>query len=147
MSIICPLFFDETASLFDYLPQQTLVFTPEDLEAAIDHFREEVGARYEDRRYDRMRPILPPRELFLDKEVCFSRLKAHPRVTLMTASEPGSRAVALPVTPVPDIAIDGRAAEPTAALKQFLGAFDGRILLVCGDHRAPGSADGTAGQP
>jgi len=59
-----PLFFDQTATLFDYLPGETLVFTASGLNEAASAFDADTRARYEDRRHDRMRPILPPAELF-----------------------------------------------------------------------------------
>lgn len=55
-----PLFFDATATLFDYLPGNTLVFTANGLNDAVNAFDAETRARYEDRRHDRLRPILPP---------------------------------------------------------------------------------------
>ncbi|MFP3441389.1 hypothetical protein R0K18_27040, partial [Pantoea sp. SIMBA_133] len=63
-----PLFFDETATLFDYLPGATHVFTADGLNDAVSHFDSETRNRYEDRRHDRLRPILPPKLLFLQQE-------------------------------------------------------------------------------
>ena len=76
-----PLFFDETATLFDYLPGNTLVFTADGLNDAVAAFDAETRARYEDRRHDRFRPILPPDELFLQQDEVFGQFKQYPRVT------------------------------------------------------------------
>ena len=125
-----PLFFDHTATLFDYLPADTLVFAYDHLEAPIDQFRAEILARYEDLRYDRYRPLLPPSELFIEKEKAFSRLKDYPRVSLF--KDPGdedARTSNLKAQPIPDVSIDGRTTEPAAALQHFLGEFEGRVLI------------------
>ncbi|MFE8071499.1 transcription-repair coupling factor [Marinobacteraceae bacterium S3BR75-40.1] len=125
-----PLFFDELATLFDYLPSDTLVFTPDNLEGALEHFESEVAARYEDRRYDRLRPILPPKSLFLARDECFAAFKRFPRVTLSSEAvdeKPGSTNA--PTATLPDLALDGRAQEPAKALKAFLATTPGRLLF------------------
>ena len=60
-----PLFFDETATLFDFLPDNTLLVTAEHLQESADPFWADCNNRYEELRYDRQRPLLPPPSLFL----------------------------------------------------------------------------------
>ncbi|MAL98694.1 MAG: transcription-repair coupling factor [Alteromonadaceae bacterium] len=126
-----PLFFDQPmATLFDYLPGATLVFTPPRLEADIDHIEAEIQARYEDRRHDRLRPLLPPRDLFLAKEECFRSLKAFPRITALDSESASPNALDLPFKPLPEIAFDGRATDPARKLNRFLDTFSGRVLFT-----------------
>jgi len=126
-----PLFFDDTATLFDYLPDNTLVFTTPDLETSLEHVREEVASRYEDRRYDRMRPILPPSQLFLHTEECFSALKHYPRVTCHEAViEEKAGATNLPMGELPALALDSRSARPLHRLVDFLDAEADRVLIA-----------------
>lgn len=47
-----PLFFDETASLFDYLPGECQLVQVGDLENAAKHHLQEINQRYENRRVD-----------------------------------------------------------------------------------------------
>ncbi len=47
-----PLFFDETSTLFDYLPQDTQVFSLPGIEQAAENFWNDVRNRYEERRVD-----------------------------------------------------------------------------------------------
>ncbi len=126
-----PLFFDQTATLFDYLPGATRVFTAAGLEQAVDQFQTDAHNRYEERRHDRLRPILPPGELFLLKEELFSLLKSLPRVTPI--AEPSAsdhqRQTQCPVAPLPDVAMDGRARDSSRRLREFVEQFDGRILI------------------
>ena len=127
-----PLFFDETATLFDYLPQNTLVFTPPELESAFNHVQEEVASRYEGRRYDRLRPILPPAALFLRTDECFSALGHYPRVSGYQVSVDDSRAGHhnLPMETMPDIALDGRSSRPLGKLQDFLSEHRPRLLVA-----------------
>ena len=128
-----PLFFEQTATLFDYLPRNCLILTDPTLEDALNHFQGEVDERYEERRYDRFRPILPPKELFLRTEECFGQLKHHPRVTWH--SEPVSDkagAVNMGCPSPPDLALDARAQDPAWRLKQFQQEH-GPALLFAAD--------------
>ncbi|NOX92693.1 MAG: transcription-repair coupling factor, partial [Gammaproteobacteria bacterium] len=60
-----PLFFDDTQSLFDYLPQNSLMISIDGAQEAIGTFWSDVEERYEQGRHDTRRPLLPPNRLFL----------------------------------------------------------------------------------
>ncbi|WP_379865359.1 transcription-repair coupling factor [Marinobacter sp. M5B] len=124
-----PLFFDQTATLFDYLPGETLVFTASGLNEAASAFDADTRARYEDRRHDRMRPILPPAELFLQKDELFGLLKGFPRVTMTMEATESSGGRNCQTDVMPDVAMDGRAADPAGRLKRFISEFNGRVLI------------------
>ncbi|SFM18327.1 transcription-repair coupling factor [Marinobacter zhejiangensis] len=126
-----PLFFDQTATLLDYLPANTRVFTAPELNSALEHFQSDILARYEERRHDRLRPILPPANLFLRTEEMFSALKAYPRVTPEPTrpEDDDSAAITCAADALPDVSMDGRSAQPAARLKQFLQQFPGRVLI------------------
>lgn len=56
-----PLFFEQPLQpLFRYLPANTLLVISGDLESSAGRFWHDVNARYENRRVDTMRPLLPP---------------------------------------------------------------------------------------
>jgi len=124
-----PLFFEQTATLFDYLPASTLVFTEDGLNDAVQAFDSETRARHEDRRHDRLRPILPPAELFLLQDEVFGQLKRYPRVTCSPEPTSGAGTANCAAEALPDIAMDGRAADPAGRLKRFLNDFPGRVLI------------------
>ncbi len=128
-----PLFFEdgETSTLFDYLPQDTQVFSLPGIETAAEQFWTDVRNRYEDRRYDPERPLLPPAEVFLPVEDCFARLKNWPRVVVSPEPiETGVGRERFPAEPLPELAIEAKATEPLARLRQFIEQFDGRILFT-----------------
>jgi len=126
-----PLFFEETSTLFDYLPQDTQVFSLPGIEAAAETFWKDVRNRYEERRVDPDRPLLPPAELFLPVEDCFARLKSWPRVVASQDDvETGVGRDRFPARALPDLAIEAKASQPLAALSTFLDEFPGRVLFT-----------------
>ncbi|HTN34591.1 MAG TPA: transcription-repair coupling factor [Marinobacter sp.] len=124
-----PLFFEETATLFDYLPETTNVFTAEGLNESVSLFDADARARHEDRRHDLLRPILPPAELFLLQDELFRHLKAFPRVTITSKTATGAGTANCPTESLPDLSMNGRAAEPIGRLTRFVKDFSGRILI------------------
>lgn len=125
-----PLFFEESATLFDYLPTDTQVFSLPGIEQAAEQFWGDVRNRYEERRVDPERPLVPPTELFLPVEDCFARLKGSPRLVLSQEDvEPGVGRERFSARALPDLAIQAKASEPLAALRRFLDEFPGRVLF------------------
>jgi len=63
-----PLFFQQTATLFDYLPSDTQIIKLGDIRTSAEAFKKEVNDRYEQLRHDISRPLLPPEKLFLSPD-------------------------------------------------------------------------------
>ncbi|MEE9309500.1 MAG: transcription-repair coupling factor, partial [Cocleimonas sp.] len=63
-----PLFFDNTATLFEYLPEKTLLINTDGTQASAETFSATVADRYEQRRHDIERPILAPDALYLSPD-------------------------------------------------------------------------------
>lgn len=125
-----PLFFEESATLFDYLPADTQVFSLPGIEQAAEQFWTDVRNRYEERRVDPERPLVPPAELFLPVEDCFARLKGSPRLILSQEDiEPGVGRERFSARALPDLAIQAKATEPMSALRRFIEEFPGRVLF------------------
>jgi transcription-repair coupling factor (superfamily II helicase) len=130
-----PLFFDRTATLFDYLPPALVVVSDGGLPAALDGVWSGILARHEDRRHDIERPILDPAELFLPPADVLNGLAGKAEVLVPASASPTGlgasalRGVDLPVAPAPVLRLDVRAAEPLAPLEAFLNGFAGRVLI------------------
>ncbi|WP_137971794.1 transcription-repair coupling factor [Pseudomonas sp. F(2018)] len=125
-----PLFFEETGTLFDYLPGDTQVFSLPGIEQAAEQFWTDARNRYEDRRVDPERPLLPPADIFLPVEDCFARLKHWPRVVVSQEDvEVGVGRERFDARPLPDLAIQAKASEPLAALRRFIEEYPGRVLF------------------
>jgi len=119
-----PLFFDETATLFDYLPSNATLLLHHDVPAAIAEFWRDLDGRYDMLKGDRSRPVMAPDELYLSDEQFFVAANRHPRLVLKSAGETG------PATALPPVAVDRKADAPLLALETFLAGFGGRTLLL-----------------
>jgi transcription-repair coupling factor (superfamily II helicase) len=124
-----PLFFDRTATLFDYIPAHATVCLHHDINGAIEAFTKDATSRYNLLRGDPQHPLLTPEELFLNSEQFFTLLKNFSRVDIV--EDQGRGAVTRCATaPIPDIAVNRRADMPTLAFSSFLQDFRGRVLLL-----------------
>ena len=118
-----PLFFEQTATLFDYLPDATCLLLHGDVPAALTEFWTDLQSRYKMLGGDRSRPVLPPQELFLRDETFFTRANTFPQyIAKVDAGSTASR--------LPDVAVDRKADDPLTSLRQFLSQFAGRVLLL-----------------
>ncbi|MFQ5645151.1 MAG: transcription-repair coupling factor, partial [Thiogranum sp.] len=126
-----PLFLEQTAGLFDYLPAATCLVTGEDTHTAIDSFRAEVTERYESLRHDIERPLLPPEQLYLTDDETTAALSVYARIEVQRseALEGRSDAVRFATRALPDLQFKSRAQRPAAALQDFLAGFPGRTLI------------------
>jgi len=127
-----PLFFEDTAIITDYLPEDTTVCTQGDVTAAVQQFWQELEPRHAMLRGDRTNPVLPPQDLFLSTEQFYAALKAYPRVELARAPE-GPTALAAadaPTQPLPSLTVERRAQDPLHKLRDFTAVHPGRVLLV-----------------
>jgi len=122
-----PLFFDETASLFDYLPADTVLIQHGDVAEAIAEFWRDTQGRHKMLGGDRSRPILSPAELFLADEDFFIALRRHGAFRLLAASAESAEAAA---NALPGVAANRKADDPLAALRAFVSGFSGRLLIL-----------------
>ncbi|RYC46171.1 transcription-repair coupling factor [Pectobacterium zantedeschiae] len=126
-----PLFFSEPLpSLFSYFPTNTLIVNTGNIEQSAERFWQDIQQRFESRRVDPMRPLLPSDSLWLRVDSLFSELKAWPRVQLRTDTLPEKAAnVNLAYLPLPDLAVQHQQKSPLDALRRFIEQFDGQIVF------------------
>ncbi len=152
-----PLFFEQTATLFDYLAADTSIAYVGEPQAAIEAFWQDAQQRYQFLSGDRDRPLLPPQKLFCSAEEFFSRAKGFARVSLTGTPElppsqphgfapeslalsgeweshskprfaPSGRGSLTLVAP--NVAVDRRAEDPLTKLKLHLKQSAGRTLVL-----------------
>ena len=82
-----PLFFEETATVFDYLGNAATVVLHGDLEPAFQRFWQDTQERYRIVRTDPERPALPPESLFLSAEQFYSQANTHAQLAVRPALE------------------------------------------------------------
>ena len=123
-----PFFFDEMATLFDYLPTSTLFILEEGVVTAAEQYLDEVNQRYESLRHDVERPILPPNELYLNLEQLKHELAQHRRILLSNAEH--KHQCDFSCYSFPDLHANPRLAQPASALRSFLEEQSRSALFV-----------------
>ncbi len=131
-----PLFFDETATVFDYLGAQAALVLHGDLEAAFQQFWQDTQERYRLAQGAPDHPVLPPASLFLTAEQFYTRAKPHAQLALRRASEISdeqqTQAFA-EFSPLPDLAVVRGAEDPLQRLQAFAQRAPGegqRVLVL-----------------
>ena len=125
-----PLFFSEMATLFDYLPEQTLFVDMENNQMQGERFYQDAKQRYEQRKVDPMRPLLSPEKLWLNVDEVNRRLKSYPRITFKAEKVRSSvRQKNLPIAALPEVTIQSQQKEPLGQLRQFIEHFKGNVLF------------------
>jgi transcription-repair coupling factor (superfamily II helicase) len=119
-----PLFFDETATLFHYLPEDAQLAMVGDMDAAIRRFTNDTKQRYNFLSHDRERPLLEPKRLFLTEDDFFAFAKPFAQIKFPAVSEGGW------AVPLPMLALDRHADEPLLALRHYLEQTPNRVMFA-----------------
>ncbi len=122
-----PLFFNDTATMTDYLPAQTWICLHGNVAESIRKFQEETDSRFRLLSGDPDRPLLRPSMLFLREDEFFSRLKPFARLELIAQEDCAERIA----SDLPDVAVNRRADDdPLKALKALSQSYGGRALVI-----------------
>ncbi|MEX1197028.1 MAG: transcription-repair coupling factor [Pseudohongiellaceae bacterium] len=121
-----PLFFDQLATVFDYLPDDTLTIRPSDLEEPALRFWKDVQSRYESRRHNVERPLLDPRRLFLDPQDIFDGLAPHEQIRLKPVPEEQA-------TRFPELGVRSQSDAPLQHIERFIQEHADYRLLFCAE--------------
>lgn len=123
-----PLFFPNTATLFDYLADDALFVLGEGATDAADQFWVQTAERYDQRAHDIERPVLPPAELYLPPEQLREQLNKRLRVEMVDASH--EHAIATGTQPAPELPLNRKGEEPGVSLQHFISSYPGRVLIA-----------------
>jgi len=119
-----PVFFEQTATVFDYLGSEAGLALHGEVDEAIQRFWTDTKERHRFLQHDPERPLLPPAEIFLTAEGFFSLTKPH-AVLSVRGNEPVDFA-----RPLPDVSVERGSQEPMARLEAHLKATPHRVLLL-----------------
>jgi len=125
-----PLFFDETESLFDYLPIPPRLIVQDGVEQALSSFWEQIQERWEQRRHDNERPVLDPRELYYSHAQALGFCLDLKQVRLTDKAVKGALSVSFNVIPAPELPIHDRGSDPGKALLAFEQTFTGKVVFA-----------------
>ncbi|MDE2086635.1 MAG: transcription-repair coupling factor [Xanthomonadaceae bacterium] len=123
-----PLFFGQTATLFDYLADDALLVLGEGASEASEAFWTQTGERYDQRAHDIERPVLPPGELYLSPEQLREQLNRRLRVEMVDSGH--AHAVDAGTQPAPELPLNRKGEEPGTSLRHFLSSYPGRVLVA-----------------
>jgi transcription-repair coupling factor (superfamily II helicase) len=122
-----PLFFEETATVFDYLGEASVVVLHGDLEPVLQSFSQDTQERFRLAQGDPERPVLSPTHLFLNTEQFFTRVNLHAQLALRKAdaSNAGDWAQSLP-----DVTVDRGSETPLSRLQERQRKSQQRVLVL-----------------
>jgi transcription-repair coupling factor (superfamily II helicase) len=117
-----PLFFDELASLFDYLPANCRLLIDDAAGTHASSFIEQVEQRYESRRYNLEWPLLAPAELFLDADRLQTQLHTLPRLyfSAFKLDTADSDCYNCDSQAIPQLTLQSNSEVPDKALRAFI---------------------------
>jgi transcription-repair coupling factor (superfamily II helicase) len=113
-----PLFFEETATVFDYLGSHATVVLHGDLEPAFQRFWQDTKDRYRLVKDAPDRPALPPESLFLSAEQFYARANAYAQLAFKTIAAAGSLLANPLLEPLPE-AEGGADTSPNSHYTEF----------------------------
>ncbi|WP_158885441.1 transcription-repair coupling factor [Rhodanobacter sp. L36] len=122
-----PLFFPQTATLFDYLADDALFVLGEGTRESSEQFWTHTAERYDQRAHDIERPVLPPNELYLSPEQLREQLNRRLRIDVEAEHE---HAVASGTQPAPELPLNRKGEEPGTSLRHFIESYPGRVLIA-----------------
>ena len=123
-----PLFFEQTATLFDYLSETAVFLLAEGALDSAQQFWQQTGERYDQRAHDIERPVLPPTELYLSPEQLREQLNKRLRVEIVPSGH--EHAVDTGTQPAPELPINRKGEEPGTSLRHFMASYPGRVLIA-----------------
>ena len=116
-----PLFFEQTATLLDYLPENATLCMHGNLDLAAQGFWREAQSRYRLLAHDVERPILKPETLLIKADDFFTLTHQYARLIITTENTENG---------LPALDIERRAEQPLHKLQSFIKKFSGRILIA-----------------
>jgi transcription-repair coupling factor (superfamily II helicase) len=127
-----PLFFEETATVFDYLgagqADAATVVLHGDLEPAFQRFWQDTRDRFRLVQGDPERPVLPPDALFLSAEQFYTLTNGHAQLALRPGTDDvENNALA---QRLPELTVVRGAEDPLARLQAHIHSGKTRVLIL-----------------
>lgn len=127
------LFFDNTATLFDYLPANSnLIICCKNLDEVLKQFWDKAKERFEQLSHDTTHPLLPPKEVFIPVDQVYAHLNSFSQV-LINPEKNNNFVTHCFLTKNflhDSITIDNKAANSLYKLETFLKSCEAKVLIV-----------------
>ena len=121
-----PLFFEKTQSLFEYVPENVLITSIDDITQASEQYWQHIHERFAQYGHDRLRPLLPPTQAFFQSHEVLQAIKGFKHIHLKSDQTQNNL---ISVRPLPSLWIEAKAERPLAKLESFLESFKGHLLF------------------
>ena len=115
-----PLFFDATATLFDYLNKDAVICLHGTLDKAAQSFWFDANSRYRLMAYDPEKPILKPEILLIKTDEFFAKTQSFATVSAQIE----------PTKSLPALDIERKAEQPLHKLKSLIESTNSRVLIT-----------------
>ncbi len=115
-----PLFFDATATIFDYLPKQAIVCLHGALDKSAQSFWFDATSRYKLMAYDPEKPILKPEMVLIKADDFFKQTHDFALIYMQLDA----------LSTLPALDVDRRAEQPLHKLQSFLSQTSQRVLIT-----------------
>ncbi len=125
-----PLFFEQTETLFDYLPDNTIIISEHDVMQQSATFDAEILQRYEGSKHDIERPILAPEKLFLNSTDIENKFTEFRQIRWHNYEHEQKTGTNFNSLAPPKLLINARTENPTETLTHFIQSNPGRILFA-----------------
>jgi transcription-repair coupling factor (superfamily II helicase) len=123
-----PLFFEETATVFDYLGANATVVLHGDLEPSFQRFWQDTKDRYRLVKDAPDRPALPPESLFLSAEQFYARANVYAQLALRAVVEGVEHNAHF--QKLEEMAVVRGAEDPLTKLKSHIQNTPQRVLIL-----------------
>ncbi len=121
-----PFFFQQTASLLDYLNSDTIIVRDENIHSQAEIFWKEINERFEQCNIDITRPLLEPSELFFTVEELFSNTKNFKQIFISSKKQSHKN---FSTKRPPSLMVNHRIENPIETLQDFISNNNKRILI------------------
>ena len=126
-----PLFFDETATLFDYLPSNTQIILEDGAIQSCDTLQSEIKQRFENALLDPEWPPLDSKQLFLTTKEIYTALKEYACVQILSLNlEDKKHVVEYDCDKPTEFTINPHAENPYQSFFTYVQNSEQRILLL-----------------
>ena len=122
-----PMFYEQTASLFDYLPANCIIFRSRNWLEAADKFWHDCQTRFNDLSVDPRKPLLPPAQVFMQPAAIQAALAPFAKVDFN--NDTNRHNDRLNFGTLPDLSVNSRSENPWQKLQHYLSSTDRRVLL------------------
>ena len=127
-----PLFFRETACLFDYIAAETLVIQPTDIFDQCELIYADIEDRYSNANYDPERQALPPDQLYLRPNELMQRINVHQNIIIQHQKK-NAGTIAFKTSSPPTLQVDPHCESPYKKLINHINSAGSRRILIAAE--------------